>query len=118
MYKVTKQYGRGGHESLVGNYKSVAEAKAYVDSHIVEDVALKVHTYYRIYEFDEVIQTFDSSKIDIAKPASDSQEGGGKGKGTGATFSPTPFSSSPRPAGMPQNWKESEDKSKDEDSKK
>ena len=109
-YKVSKQYTRGT-ESYCAQFSDINDAKFFIQARLADDAALNVKVIYRIYEFTELMQEFDPNK------SGESASGGtgSQGKSSEASFRPTPLSSSPRPAGMPQNWRVEKD---DEDKKK
>lgn len=100
LYKITKQYGRGSETSLPERFKELNEAKSFVNEKLQEDAAMGVKATYRIYEDDEVHSEYDSSNITLSREESSSSQG----KGSGSSFSPTPFSTAPRPSGTPQKW--------------
>jgi hypothetical protein len=110
IYKVTKQYG-AGREMPCDQFKDLASAQAFVQEKIREDISLKIKAIYRIYEWDDLLQAFDSETTEIS-PQSD----GSQGQGKGASFRPTPLNSSPRPPGMPHHWLKDDDKSGKKDS--
>jgi hypothetical protein len=111
LYHVTKQYGRSP-EIKCNSFKTLAEAKQFVDENIQGEVAMKIEVIYRIKEFDDVIEAFDSTKISLHdEPANESSTS--TGKNSEAVFRPSPLQSALKPAGMQQNWV----KPKDDDKK-
>lgn len=117
MYKVTKQYGRGAEINMGGRFNNLVEAKAFVDKHIMEDALMNVKVIYKIYEFDELLSEYDSSKVNTAA-ARTSDEQGSQGKGSTASFRPTPLNTSPRPPGTPPKWIHDADEDKEDKEKK
>lgn len=113
MFKITQQYGRAPETTLNKKVNNFNEAKAAVDEMLIKDVSMNVQVTYRIYDFDELKGEFDSSKIDISMlQGNEKQDESSQGKGSTAGFRPSPLSTSPRPPGMPQNWKKDEDEDK------
>lgn len=112
IYRVTKQFS-GGSEQPCQQFKTLDEARVYAADCASKNAALKIKVIYRVYEFDDVLVTLDSSKISTEAEGS-SDAGAVGGKQSGANFRPTPLQTTMRPAGMPQNWSTppDEDKSK------
>lgn len=113
-FKVKQRYGRGP-ETQLGEFKTVEEARTFLNKKIENDVAMKLNVIYRIYDFDEMIDEQDTSKIDASQLFRPSETSGSSqgSQGKGATFRPTPLNTSLKPKGMPSNWKdEDEDKDK------
>lgn len=106
-YKISKQYARGP-ESFCAQFADVNDAKFFVQARLADDAVLNVKVIYRIYEFTELLQEFDPNK----SGESASGAAGSQGKSSEANFRPTPLSTTPRPAGMPQNWREDDEKDK------
>ncbi len=114
QYIVKGQYGRGGEVKLE-EFKQLNEATTYIEKKLVEDDTMRVKVTYRIYEFGDVIKEYDPDKVDISSFRTPSQEQqGSQGKGSGASFRPTPLSTTPRPPGSPQNWVKDDDEEKKE----
>ncbi len=103
IYKVTKQFG-DGKEQFCKDFKTVAEAKAHATDSATENATMKIKAVYRVYEFDELVDTIDSSKIESKPAQDDSLSGSAGGKQSGSTFKPTPFAMAPRPSGTPPKW--------------
>tara|TARA_R110000868_G_scaffold74514_4_gene215435 strand:- start:145 stop:504 length:360 start_codon:yes stop_codon:yes gene_type:complete len=104
IYKVTKQFG-GGREQPCHQFKTLPEAQKHAADSVENNVAMKIKAVFRIYEFDDLIETVDTdsyvpptSSVNISN---DSSQGG---KQSGATFKPTPFEMSPRPKGTAPKW--------------
>lgn len=104
IYKVTKQFS-GGREQPCQQFKTLKEAKDHATTAAAENALMKINVIYRVYEFDDLIDTVDSSKVvptETTSGSSDDEAGGGKQ--SGATFQPTPFAKAPQPKGSPPKW--------------
>lgn len=102
LYHVTKQYGHGA-EIKCNSFKTLHEAKQFVDENIKAEAAMKIEVVYRIKEFDDVIEAFDSTKLSLHdEPTNESPSD--SGKSSEAVFRPSPLQSALKPAGMQQNW--------------
>lgn len=109
-YKVSVQYGQGRENYFTENFNNANLARDFIKEKMAENTLLR-NTIYRLYEFDDLIETFDAEKMETTPK--DNHEAQGRGQGSG--FQPTPFNTSPKPAGMPHNWnKEGPDKEKKE----
>jgi len=113
MYKVTAQYS-GSRELPAEQFKDINVAKQYIETKIQENHALKIPVIYRLYEWDDLLQEFDMSKMNLSD-ASSSDANENRGQGQGSTFSPTPLPTSPRPAGMPHSSFKRSDQDKDKE---
>lgn len=110
IYKVTKQFG-GGKEQPTQQFKSLEDAKTFATEGAEADAAMKIQAVYRVYEFDDLLETIDSSKITASSKSGDTSSSA-RGQSSGARFSPTPLEMSPRPKGTaPKVWS---DDSKDD----
>lgn len=108
-YKVTKQYARGA-ESFCQEFDDIQQARNYINTTLNEEVAMNIkNVTYRISEFGDEVEKYDAQNIpkSTEKPTAESQSSGGKG--SGASFRPTPLSTTPRPTGGPQGWLKDED---------
>lgn len=110
-FKVTKQYGRGP-ETPFAQFADLSDAKFFVNGKLEDDKSLNVKVTYRIFEFTELVTEYDPSKPGVVSQSSSGASS--QGKSGEARFNPTPLSTTPRPTGMPQNWRVD----KDEDEKK
>lgn len=109
-YKVTSQYV-GAREIDAEQFSDLNKAKAFIENKLRENANLKLKVIYRLYEWDDLIQEFDPSKME--EMTGSSGESGSQGKGQGARFSPTPLQTSPRPPGMPpSSFKDDDDDKK------
>lgn len=105
LYHVTKQYGRQS-EIPCGKFKTLHEAKSFIDQHIQSDAAMRIQVIYRIKEFDDVIEEFDSTKIHQTTHDS-SPANHASGKNSDASFRPAPLQTGLKPKGMESYWKTS-----------
>lgn len=113
QYKVTHQFQRG-LEQFDKNFTKEVDARAYIEEKLAQNAAMKIQVVYRLYDFDDVIESWDSATYQPAEKTPPSESAaGGAGKNSEMAFRPTPLQTSPRPKGMPQNWRP-----KDEDEKK
>lgn len=107
-YKVTKQYGQN-REANIGSFKDIKSAKAFIQEKAQEDNAMSVKAIYRLYEWDDLIEESEASSYAISSAQTgDSSQSQGRGAGS----RPTPLSTVPRPAGMPQSWSGNEEDDK------
>lgn len=100
MYKVMKKFSRGP-EMLMSSFKTIIEAKKFIQEKLAEDASLRVTASYLLYEGFDLMGEFDQSKLETS-----SQGGSGSAgqQGSGQRFSPTPFNMKPQPNGMPHSW--------------
>lgn len=103
LYHVTKQYGQNT-EIKAGSFKTLIEAKAFVDTHITQEALMKIKVIYRIKEFDDIIEEFDSLKITEPTSQETQPSSSASGKNSEAAFRPSPLHSTLKPTGMQQNW--------------
>lgn len=113
IYNVKKKYGTGS-EQQCQSFSKLDEAKAYAQECAENDAAMRINVIYSIYEFDEVVETIDSSKVTVSRG---SEESSGSGKGQGASFRPTPLETAPRPKGTAPRWIHDEEDTDDSDDK-
>lgn len=110
IYKVTKQFGASSSATHCGNFKTLEEARAYVQTKLAEDASLKIkNVIYKVLEGMDEVESYDSNQAIEAQT-----QAGGQSRSSSVTFSPTPFNAAPRPAGIPHNWV----KDKEDDKKK
>lgn len=108
-YKVTSQYA-GAREIPGEQFDDLNKAKAFIENKMRENAALKLKVIYRLYEWDDLIQEFDPSKMAAPTAGSGESGSGSQGQGKGASFRPSPLQSSPRPPGVPpSSFKDDED---------
>lgn len=110
MYRVTKRYARGP-ESNVGSFKTIPEARDFIQQALEEDLRLKLITTYSIYEGADLFEEIDASKIETSSDAKQPETpDSSQSQGAGRRFSPTPLPSRPAPKGMPHSpWKDDEE---------
>lgn len=109
IYSVTKKYETGS-EQPCKKFNTLEEARAFTHEAAETDARMKIKVTYRIYEFDEVIDTIESDKVCLS-----SSESASSSQGRGAGSSPTPFATAPQPKGSMPKWatnKEDEDENK------
>jgi hypothetical protein len=112
MFVVTKKFGRS--ETRLRDFTKETEAKQFIQEQLHNDVRFKLTASYGLYEGADLLQEFTQKDI-ILQSSDDDSSGGSSGQGTGnrSSFSPTPFSTSPRPTGMPQHWSKKEEDDKE-----
>lgn len=113
-YRVTKQYGRGA-DIFCEEFKGLKDAQNYIAEKLDDDIKMNVAITYKISDFDEVIKQYDAKNYaEIANlKVSTKDETGSGGKDSGSRFQPTPFSTTAKPKGAPQNWVKDEEDDKD-----
>lgn len=114
IFKITKQFCAGGsREQPFSQSKTLEAARAAVAENVESDAAMKIQAIYRIYEFDDLMETIDSRDIQSTNKSAESASGS-QGMQSGASFRPSPLQTSPRPKGtMPNSWVDPEDKNKE-----
>ena len=110
-YQVKKQYQRGS-ETACGQFTKIEAAREFMLKAAKADAELKVSLIYRLYDFDELLEEIDTSKL-TTEAASPTESAGSAGKGQSASFRPTPLNMTPRPKGTPPNWLKDEEDKKD-----
>lgn len=110
-FKVTAQYV-GARELPAEQFNDLNQAKAFIEAKIRDNNLHKVKVIYRLYEWDDLLQEFDPSKMDTSD-SPDSSSGASSGGGKGASFRPTPLNTAPRPPGSPPNWLKEDENDKD-----
>lgn len=101
-YKVFIHYGRGS-DILSAQFRDLADAKLFIERKLANDTSQPSKMIYRLYDMDELIKEYDPVKEPAQSGQAKTQQGS-QGKGSGASFRPTPFNTTPRPAGSPQKW--------------
>lgn len=100
MYQVTKQFGVNGTPSPCGSFNSLQEARHFIHEKLAEDANMNIkNVIYKLLEGFDEIESYDSNQT-IQEQA----QSGSRSQSSSVTFSPTPLSNAPRPAGMPHNW--------------
>lgn len=109
LFKVTKQYGRGA-EIIANSFQEQAKARKFMLDEAAKDAHMKIQATYRLYEFDEVIEEVDTSKLDAVPHHKQAEATGGAGAGQQSGFRPTPLATAPKPKGsLHQKSDEEED---------
>ncbi len=116
MFLVTKRFGR--NESRLQSFKNEQDAEQFIIEKLREDKQFKVIATYCLYEGADLIREYTQSDIPVGGTASsssssDDHQTAGGGQGRGSSFTPNPFSTSPKPAGMPQGWGSAKDDEKE-----
>lgn len=109
MYKVTKKFVKGP-ETQIGVFKTIPEARKFIQEKLAEDALQRIQAVYSLYEAFDLIETFDQSKLVTTENQKEESNAGGAGHGSGQRFSPTPFNMTPAPKGTPRSWVNDEDK--------
>ncbi|HSW94255.1 MAG TPA: hypothetical protein VLJ15_07895 [Gammaproteobacteria bacterium] len=112
LYRVTKQYGRGG-ETPVAQLDNIQAAKALIQEKLLEDARFKVRATYRLWEGMDLLREFTEADIIETRSSGSDSDQGGAGQGQRSRFQPTPFNATPRPPGSPPNWIKDDDEEDD-----
>ena len=107
LYKVNIQYGRGGSDLTIAEFKNTADAELFINAKLVEDRRLKVNANYRLLEGFDLLKEFSAGSSSETTTTTGSSSSGGSQQRS--SFQPTPFNSSPRPPGLPHNWLKDEE---------
>jgi hypothetical protein len=110
-FKVTAQYA-GARELPGEQFNDITAAKTFIEEKMRENAVLKVKVIYRLYEWDDLLQEFDPSKMEAPESSSSDSSGSQGPGGAGARFRPTPLNVTPRPPGIPPNWIQDEEDDK------
>lgn len=114
-FKVTQQFG-SGRETLSQQFTTLEDAKKHALEFAEQKKSMKIDAIFRVYDmYDDVVATYDTKNLITQSKDSDDTDAGSStgGKGQSASFRPTPLATSPRPAGMPQNWRSDPEDDKD-----
>ena len=112
MFQVTKRFGR--NENRLQSFKNEREAEIFIFEKLREDKQFKVIATYCLYEGADLIREYNQSDIPASTSSSVSDQAGGSQQGgRSSSFNPNPFSTSPKPAGMPQGWGSAKDDEKE-----
>lgn len=96
-YKITKQFLHN-RETDLAKFANIEDAAEFMEAKVRWDHKTKVNAIYRLYEDEELLETIDASKQEILESSASST-------GKSQQFGPTPFSSSPKPAGANLTYK-------------
>jgi hypothetical protein len=107
IFRVTKQFSSGS-EQPSNQFKEVEAAKLHAYEGASANAALKIKVIYRVYEFDDVIMTVDSTIVANELAASGAASSGGKS--SGSSFTPSPFATTLQPKGTMPKWNVEDDK--------
>lgn len=111
LFKVTKQYGRGT-EIIANSFSDLVKARDFMHAEAKKDAHMKIQATYRLYEFDEVMETVDTAKLDSTPHHKQAEQADAAGAGRQSGFRPTPLGVSPKPKGSVHHQK---DDKEDED---
>lgn len=111
IYKVTKKFPRSP-ETVQGSFKTLDEAKKFIQEKLTQDAALKVTATYGLYEGMDLIEEFDQSKLEETTTTSGGNSGNG-GKSRGQSFNPSPLNVTPMPRGLPRSYIKDDEDNKD-----
>lgn len=115
MYTVFKCFGRS--EVREKDFRNLKDAEQYIQEKLLQDIHLKVNAIYRIYEGADKVAEHTQADAIIPSKTEGSDSSSSPQKGSEQIFSPTPLPTSPRPPGMPQNWKTVPKEDKKDDKK-
>jgi hypothetical protein len=116
MFTVFKCFGRS--EAREKDFTRIEDATNYILAKLQDDITFKINANYRIYEGADMVKELtqqDAPKTSTSSSDSSSDSSSGSGsasKGSKQVFSPTPLSTTLRPPGVPQNWKDVPDDDK------
>lgn len=110
LYKIVPQYPRGGTNPPIAQFKTINDAKLFIQAKLTEDMSLKIDAKYQLLEGMDEVQVF--TQQDAENDNSSSSSSGSQQRSSGQSFQPTPFNSAPRPTGMPPSWMKDEDDKK------
>jgi hypothetical protein len=112
MYRIGKRFQKGSTEqALPGQYNTIEEAKASIQTLMLVDAGLSMKTVYVLHEGMDELESFETEQF-IASQSGSASSGSQQGAGSGQSFNPTPFQTSPRPAGLPPSSFRDEKKDK------
>lgn len=104
-YKVFKQFPRD-EERLFAQFSETNDARFFCEKKAEADGLMKINVTYKLYKGHELIEEFNAM----------TQTGQGtsaQGAGAKSGFTPTPFNTAPRPAGVPHRWSSNKDENED-----
>lgn len=103
QYKVAVKSINDFNDREIAQFKNLHDAQLFIQIKLRKDAEQKVTLIYMIKEFGETVETFDPRSIPAdsatSSAASTSQQGTA---GQGAR--PSPFATSPAPAGAAKKW--------------
>src|SRR5688500_584694 len=101
-YKITNLVK--GRDFTVEEFNDLNEAQIYLKKQLAADQSLNVENTYRILDFDEVIQQYNTKDLPAIKDKENFASEANTSTSQRSSSAPTPFNTAPRPAGMPQSW--------------
>ena len=112
MFKVKSRFPNEFRDQELGSFKLISDARLFIESKLRKDAGINT-VIYKLFEFDEMLEEFDPSKMDASSlPASSAEQASGQGQGSAASFRPSPFSMAPTPTGVPKKWVKDDDEKK------
>jgi hypothetical protein len=116
-YEVKQQFGNRGPEKLMGEFRTIDEARKFAFDKLKADAIYKINSIYRISQFDEIIEEWTPDKwqkiADQQQSSYLDEQNSSSGAKSQSSFRPSPLQSSPRPAGVPaSSFKDEEDDGK------
>ncbi len=111
MFSVTKRFFRS--EMREKDFAKLQDAENFIYEKLREDILFKVNATYCIYEGADFLKEYTQKEVASSTSSSESASSSQQQSGR-KVFSPTPLSTTPRPKGMPQNWRDE----KEDDNKK
>lgn len=111
MFLVTKRFGR--NENRLQSFKNEREAEVFIIEKLREDKQFKVIATYCLYEGADLIREYNQSDIPTNVTSSSVDQASNGQAGRSSSSSPNPFSTTPKPAGMPQGWGSAKDDEKE-----
>lgn len=107
MFIVTKRFGRS--ETRLQEFSEIKAAEDFIFEKLREDKRFKIVATYGLYEGMDFIREYSQQEIPETAGSSSANSGAGQ-PGSSQTFSPSPFNTAPRPAGLPHSSFKDEDK--------
>ena len=99
-YKITEQY-TGGSDIPCASFSKISDARLFIDTKLETDLRLKVKVTYRIFEGHTMLEEKNQDMLNAANTQTSSSQGS---QSSSSTSSLSPFSTTPKPAGMPSRW--------------
>lgn len=99
-FRVTNQYAKGS-EDVLAEFKNQTDAEHFINLKLNQDNLLKIKVLYHLYDSFDLVKTYDAADADTAEESSTTS--------SQTTARPTPFNTTPTPAGTPKKWWTNED---------
>ena len=101
-YKVSQQYGRGP-ASKIAEFKEIDHAKKFIHLMLESDAAMGSSPTYILADAYDELEKFDASNLQTSAGQ------GSQSQSSSSTSRPSPFATTPKPAGTAKNWWKEED---------